>query len=76
MPSQGRQHTPTEHYCTYPNRWSKLLQYHVAWDFEEDVRDEEHEQCDIVVFPFHLEVFREALDFGIADVDAGEASGI
>jgi hypothetical protein len=74
MPWRERQHTPAEHYRTYPGRWSKLLQYHVAWDFEEDVRDEEHEQRDIVVFSFHLEVFREALDLGVADVDAGEAS--
>ena len=73
---RGRQHTPAEHYSTYPDRWSKLLEYHVTWDFEEDIRDEEHEQCDIVVFSFHLEVFREALDLGIADVDAGESSVI
>ena len=71
MPWRERQHTPAELYRTYPDLWSKLLQYHVAWDFEEDVRDEEHEKCDIVVFSFHFEVFCEPLYPSIANVDAG-----
>ena len=68
---QWRQRTPGEHYCTYPDRWTHLLQDHVARNFEENVRDEEHKQCDIVVFSFHFEVFCEPLYPSIANVDAG-----
>jgi len=61
--------SPSSHNETYPE--GRFLEFHenrVCRDFEQDVRDEEHHVCHIVVRPFHIEIFLEALDLCVAEV--------
>ena len=47
----------------------ELLQTSGSTHFQEDVKNEEHEERDVVVVARHVEVFFEALNARIADVD-------
>lgn len=54
---------------TEEHRGSDFLEDHVAWDFEEDVGNEENKEGDVVVASGHVEICLEPLNPGIADVD-------
>lgn len=66
--------TPAKHYRTQPDRRTQLLQHHIGRHLEENVGYEEHEECNVVVLAFHVQILGKPLDFGIADVDATKRS--
>ncbi|KAI6762495.1 hypothetical protein HG530_008475 [Fusarium avenaceum] len=70
---QGHDYTPDSNKDTKVDRWSlELLQKDVARDLEQDVRDEEKTQYDVVLVSNKVEICCETLDLGIADVGAVE----
>lgn len=64
--------TPKNHNRAQPCARCDLLQNNVARHLEEDIRDEEDEQRDVVLFTLEPEAFFKTLDFRIPDVGAVE----
>lgn len=62
--------TPKYHDRTQPGRWRKFSDYYVARYLEQYVRNEKDKKSNVVVLPFHLEVFLQSLQPSISDVDS------
>ena len=61
--------TPSSYDEPYPERWSlELHEDCVGRDLQQDVRDEEHHVCHVVVRPRHFEVFLKALNLRVAQI--------
>lgn len=61
--------TPSSYDKPYPERWPlELHEDCVGRDLEQDVGDEEHHVCHIVVSPRHVEIFLKALDLCISQI--------
>lgn len=71
-PLSHRTHPPPNHYPTQPRRGLHLPQYQVTRNLEQDVRDEEDEERDVVIGAPHVQVGGHVLDGGVPDVGAVE----
>lgn len=54
-----------------PSALKKAVTYQIGRHLQEDVRHEEGKEGDVVIRSMHVEVFFEALNAGIADIDPG-----
>ena len=63
-----RTDTPEDHDDAEPGGWRQPLQDQIARNLEENVRNEEHEEGDVVVCTDHFQVLGQALDLCIADI--------
>lgn len=52
--------TEEEHAATEPARWAELFEKNIRGDFEDAVRDEEHQETVVVLGGGKVEVFLEA----------------
>ena len=50
---------PAQHDRAEKDRRSHLLENDIAWHFEQDVQNEEHEESDVVIGAMHVEVCRK-----------------
>lgn len=50
---------PAQHDRAEKDGRSHLLQDDIAWDLEQDVQNEEHEESDVVIRAMHIEVCRK-----------------
>ncbi len=66
---------PSKHDRTQPDGRPYFLQKDVAWHLEEDIGDEKHEQSDVEFgsVPIHMQIFLQALQPCIADINATKA---
>lgn len=62
---------PGEHDGGDEDGGPQFLEDHIARHFEDDIEDEEGAERNVIVLAVHVEVFFQALDARIADVDAG-----
>lgn len=67
-------YTPEYHDRTEPCRGCNLPNQNVARYFKENVGDKKDEEGDVVIVAFHLQVFLQPLNSGIADVDSIDES--
>ena len=59
---------PEEHDRGYEPGWPESFEEYIGQWLEASVRHEEHRQTDVVLAVTHLQVVRQAVDVGIADV--------
>ena len=65
-------HTPAEHRGAKPCRRPHVLQYHVAWYFQQNIRDKEYEKSNIIVITLHVQLLLHAKGGRISDIDPVE----
>ena len=68
--SRATRLTPQYHDRAQPSRRIGLANEQVARDLDENIRNEEDEESNIVVMAFHVEILLESLNARIANVDA------
>lgn len=64
----------SEHTHGEPDAWREFLEDHVRRNLEEDVRDEEDDQGNVVLVTVQLKLIGKAENISISDVDTAVVS--
>ena len=65
-------HAKHEHTPTQPNPRREFLKKDIGGDFKEDVRDEEHRKCSIILISNQFQIFDQREGFRVGDIDTVE----